>query len=132
MNYLTRQEIIDINKDIIPASTIINNGALDAAALMPGRVMFGVELHKSLGQKAAALVYPIAQNHPFNDGNKRTAYQALRAFLGMNNYTIIEGREATVQGFIGRCADEVPIEQEELAGRLQMQFLKNGALFVGV
>ncbi|MBE9043021.1 type II toxin-antitoxin system death-on-curing family toxin [Pleurocapsales cyanobacterium LEGE 10410] len=35
---------------------------------------------------AAAYGYGIANNHPFVDGNKRTAFMAMYTFLGLNNY----------------------------------------------
>jgi len=35
---------------------------------------------------AAAYVYGLANNHPFIDGNKRTAFMVMYTFLGLNNY----------------------------------------------
>ena len=74
MRYLTEAEIKDINHGLpnLHVKTVMNPGALQSAAQDPGRVVYGTELHKTLGQKAAALVYPISQNHPFGDGNGRT------------------------------------------------------------
>jgi death-on-curing protein len=37
-----------------------------------------------LAQLAAAYAYGIARNHPFVDGNKRSAFLALYTFLGIN------------------------------------------------
>ena len=37
---------------------------------------------------AAAYAFGIARNHPFNDGNKRTAWVMARLFLRMNGLTI--------------------------------------------
>ncbi|MEC5291623.1 type II toxin-antitoxin system death-on-curing family toxin [Aurantimonas sp. C2-6-R+9] len=37
---------------------------------------------------AAAYLYGIARNHPFSDGNKRTAYLAAYVFLDINGYDI--------------------------------------------
>lgn len=34
---------------------------------------------------AAAYGYDIAKNHPFIDGNKRTAFMVMYTFLGLNN-----------------------------------------------
>jgi death-on-curing protein len=44
-------------------------------------------LYPSLAEKAAALGYSLALNHPFVDGNKRVAHAALETFL------ILNGRE---------------------------------------
>lgn len=35
---------------------------------------------------AAAYGYGLAKNHPFVDGNKRTAFMVMYTFLGLNNY----------------------------------------------
>ena len=134
MVYITRNQIIAINANITGAHghSIINAGALDEAINAPARVIMGHEMNKLLGEKAAALVMPIAQAHPFQDGNKRTAAQALVQFLAINGYTIIQGRENFVNDLIGRCADALPITKEDLAARLQMQIIKIGATFVNI
>jgi death-on-curing protein len=38
--------------------------------------MFGLELYPTVYDKAAAYLYHIVCNHPFNDGNKRTGFGA--------------------------------------------------------
>ena len=38
---------------------------------------------------AAAYGYGIAKNHPFIDGNKRTAFVAVELFLELNGHTLI-------------------------------------------
>jgi len=43
---------------------------------------------------AAAYAFHLAKNHPFNDGNKRTALQAALTFLKLNGVTIIIGPDA--------------------------------------
>ena len=40
----------------------------------------------SLFQLSAAYCYAITRDHPFIDGNKRTAYQVAYTFLGLNNF----------------------------------------------
>jgi death-on-curing protein len=48
----------------------------------------GVFLHETLFEMAAAYLHGICRNHPFVDGNKRTAVAAALAFLGMNDIKI--------------------------------------------
>jgi len=50
--------------------------------------MFGEELYPDIFAKAAILVYSLVKNHPFVDGNKRTALYALLRFLEMNGLTV--------------------------------------------
>ncbi len=42
----------------------------------------------SLCELAAAYGFAITKNHPFIDGNKRTAFMAMYVFLGLNNYEL--------------------------------------------
>ena len=45
-------------------------------------------LHETIFEMAAAYLYGICRNHPFVDGNKRTAVAAALAFLGMNDIKV--------------------------------------------
>jgi death-on-curing protein len=49
---------------------------------------------------AAAYAYGIARNHPFIDGNKRTALVASRTFLLINGYQITAAKEDRARTFI--------------------------------
>jgi len=56
---------------------------LDGALDRP-RNLFAYEPGASVFRLVAALCVGIAKNHPFNDGNKRTALLVTRAFLYLN------------------------------------------------
>lgn len=64
----------------------------------------GRPLHKwtyeqaQLPELAAAYAFGIARNHPFVDGNKRTALLALYTFLGLNgvDFVVPEADAATI------------------------------------
>lgn len=58
-----------------------------ASALTRARNRYGYERAK-IFQLAAAYGYGIARNHPFVDGNKRTAFQVMYAFLKVNGYDL--------------------------------------------
>jgi death-on-curing protein len=58
-------------------------GLLESALDRP-RNLLAHEPQASIYRLAAALCFGIAKNHPFNDGNKRTALLATRAFLYLN------------------------------------------------
>jgi death-on-curing protein len=49
---------------------------------------------------AAAYAYGIARNHPFIDGNKRTALVASRTFLLINGYQITAAKEDRAHTFL--------------------------------
>ncbi|GHC03781.1 hypothetical protein GCM10010308_15530 [Streptomyces vinaceusdrappus] len=46
--------------------------------------MFGVELYPHAAREAAALLHSMARNHALIDGNKPTAWLAMRVFLRFN------------------------------------------------
>lgn len=46
----------------------------------------GKDLYKNIGEKAAHLLYFIIKDHPFTDGNKRSASFLFVYFLDKNNY----------------------------------------------
>lgn len=49
----------------------------------------GQDLYPTLVEKAAALGFSLIKNHPFVDGNKRTAHAAMETFLVLNGYQIV-------------------------------------------
>lgn len=65
-----------------------DEGLLESAVSQPKATFFGELLHPTIHQQAAAYLYHIAKNHPFLDGNKRTAYGAMEAFLRLNGYNL--------------------------------------------
>jgi death-on-curing protein len=65
------------------------------------------------GVLAAAYAYGIARNHPFVDGNKRTAWVLARLFLALNNYKLGYSQSEAVAVMLRLAAGE--ISEEELA-----------------
>ena len=62
-----------------------DEGLLDSALARPQqRHAFG-EPPPDLADLAASLAHGLARNHPFVDGNKRTAHVAYRVFLALND-----------------------------------------------
>ncbi len=74
---------------------IRDEGLLDSALSQPQATFFGELLHPTIHEQAAAYLYHIAKNHPFLDGNKRTAYGAMEAFLRLNGYNLDLSDEQT-------------------------------------
>lgn len=59
--------------------------------LRPQTSVFGDDAYPTIHDKAAALLHSLARNHPFVDGNKRTAWAAASTFYRINAYTIHVG-----------------------------------------
>lgn len=64
-------------------------GLLESASKRPLQSAFGNYIHNTLEEKAAALAEGIIRNHPFVDGNKRTALIGIGMFLNMNGYRLV-------------------------------------------
>jgi death-on-curing protein len=62
---------------------------------------------------AAAYAFGIARNHPFVDGNKRTAAVVSETFLALNGYTVGATDAELVVAFIALAAGE--LNEEEMA-----------------
>jgi len=95
---LTIDELIYINEQIptIDAIHKILKGKqrvrdmalLEAAAGRPVLTAFGQDAYPTPQEKAAALLHSIARNHPFADGNKRTATVAAIFMLEVNGLRV--------------------------------------------
>ncbi|HEU4328996.1 MAG TPA: type II toxin-antitoxin system death-on-curing family toxin [Roseiflexaceae bacterium] len=72
---------------------IMNHHQLMAALAAPRQAFFGAEAFPTLAEKAGALVYALVQGHPFWDGNKRIASEALLLFLARNGARLRAGTE---------------------------------------
>jgi death-on-curing protein len=72
----------------------------------PKTIVFGEEIHPTLWQKAGALVQSIVQEHPFVNGNKRTAFLALIYFLELNGYTLQLSNEDAVELMVRFAIDD--------------------------
>ena len=62
---------------------------------------------------AAAYAYGIARNHPFTDGNKRTAAVVSETFLMLNGYALGATDAELVVAFVALAAGE--LSEDELA-----------------
>jgi death-on-curing protein len=94
MRYLSARDLLLIHQTLLQGFggmagiTETGFGRLETAAHAPRHSMFGADLYPDLPSKAAALVHSIMHNHPFSDGNKRTAVVALDLMLTLNGATL--------------------------------------------
>lgn len=90
--FLSLADVVRIHVDQIERyggrAGIRDPGLLQSALAMP-RASFGGEwLHRDLHEMAAAYAFYLCQNHPFVDGNKRTALACALVFLELNGISI--------------------------------------------
>ncbi|MFO0794418.1 MAG: type II toxin-antitoxin system death-on-curing family toxin [Candidatus Brocadiaceae bacterium] len=90
--FLTLAEVVDIHSNQIelygglPGIRDIN--LLSSAIAMPHASFHGEYLHNDIYEMGAAYAFHIGKNHPFVDGNKRTALVAALVFLELNGIGI--------------------------------------------
>jgi death-on-curing protein len=81
-------------------------GLLDSALARPLN-RAGYEA-PDIAELAAVYALGIAQNHPFIDGNKRTAFVALEVFLRLNGGVFTVGDAEAVVMMLAMAAGELP------------------------
>jgi death-on-curing protein len=59
---------------------------------------------------AASYAFGIARNHPFVDGNKRTAYVVCELFLALNGYLLVSSDADSTLTFLALAAGELTEE----------------------
>ena len=90
-------------------------GLLDSALQRPlNKSAYG---EPDLSDLAAAYAYGIARNHPFVDGNKRTALVACRTFLLINGYELAATPEEKYDIVLALAAGE--LDEDALAAWLR-------------
>ena len=91
--FLTISEVIEIHdREIADAgglSGVRDFNALESALAAP-QASFGGQFIMDIFEMAATYINSIALNHPFLDGNKRTALATSLTFLFMNGFEINE------------------------------------------
>ena len=71
---------------------------------------------------AAPLAYGIAKNHPFIDGNKRTALVVMRTFLLVNGFNILATQQEKYLTFLKLA--EGRLSEEELTDWIREKLIK--------
>jgi death-on-curing protein len=78
---------VDGADPIVPAGPR-DGGLVASACSRPQTSLAGIEKYPSVEKKAAALLHSLIQNHPFHNGNKRTALVSAITFLLKNDRLI--------------------------------------------
>lgn len=90
--FLTLDEVLSLHEEqirLFGGSSGVRETGLLLSAIGNVEATFGeVFLHETIFEMAAAYLYGICRNHPFVDGNKRTAVAAALTFLDMNGIEV--------------------------------------------
>jgi death-on-curing protein len=96
VRYLTVGDVIAINEAEVGPDLLVAFGLLESAVMRPQQSAFGSDAYPDLHTKVAALFHSLVKNHPFIDGNKRTAVLAALMFYGLNGWWIDADQDAIV------------------------------------
>ncbi len=92
MKLLTVEEVLYIHFQVIDRFGGLHGvrdiGGLQSALARPQTTVFGNDAYPTLLLKASSILHSLLLNHPFHDGNKRTAFASVGLFLHFNGISI--------------------------------------------
>lgn len=98
--FLSLEEIVAIHEKMIAvgggSAGLRDSTLLHAAIERPKASFAAVALYPSIWLQAAALMQSLVKNHPFIDGNKRTAFFGSVRFLSRNGWELVATNAAVV------------------------------------
>ena len=100
---LTKEAIIEINKQF-EKGTMLNEGTLEY-------IVYKVANTRGVDRKAATLLIEIARKHVFTEGNKRTAFESMLAFLKVNGKELEVGETSRFNVVVWAVKPKTSLEE---------------------
>ncbi len=98
IKFLKKETILTFHQDQLERyggkAGIRDEKLLESSLAQPEASYDGKYVHKDLFRMAAAYGFHLCQNHPFYDGNKRTALIAMYTFLFVNGYQLAADKKS--------------------------------------
>ena len=114
IRFLTVPQVKAIHQQQILAfggsSGILNEGKLESSVFR-AQNLANYDQDATLYDLAAAIGWGIANNHPFVDGNKRTAFVVMAVFLEINGMTVIASEVDVVNIMLAAASNQISQEQ---------------------
>lgn len=98
MKSITVEKIIEIHDEVI-SSYEGTSGILSESTL--AYLVYRLNRTKHVFRRAALALYAIASQHPFMDGNKRTALIVAENILGQDGFFLAVGEDQVVKFMLG-------------------------------
>ena len=118
----TVEAVKAIHREVLQAhrgsAGIRDEGLLDSAVAAPQATMMGQPMFKEPLEVAAAYLFYLCRNHPFIDGNKRTALATCLVFLSENGLLSQEKLDADVWEQLVLDVAASRIDREQTTKRL--------------
>lgn len=111
--WLDRDLLLALHEDILAATGgaagVRDEGLLESALARPMN-RFAYEGVTDVVDLAATYAVAIASNHPFIDGNKRSAFMALGLFLEENGFRLVAGADDATETMLAVARGDMTIE----------------------
>ncbi len=112
MIFLEAEQVIFINKIVVERfgglNGIRDKGLLESAITNPQNLYF--YNNPDIVTLASSYAVSIIKNHPFLDGNKRTGFASMNAFLELNDTIINFPEDETVDTMLKVATSELDVE----------------------
>ena len=120
----TVEAVKAIHREVLQAhggsAGIRDEGLLDSAVAAPQATMMGKPMFREPVEVAAAYLFYLCRNHPFIDGNKRTALATCLVFLSENGLLKQEKLDTDIWEQLVLDVAASRIDREETTKRLGM------------
>jgi death-on-curing protein len=118
----TVEAVRAIHREVLQAhggsAGIRDEGLLDSAVAAPQATMIGKPIFSEPVEVAAAYLFYLCRNHPFMDGNKRTALATCLVFLSENGLLKQENLDVDIWEQLVLDVAASRIDREETTKRL--------------
>lgn len=99
------------------SSGVRDESLLESALARPRQLHAYGDPAPDLADLAASLAFGLARNHPFVDGNKRTAHVCYRVFITLNGGELVATAEEKYAAMVGLA--EGSVDESEFAAWLR-------------
>lgn len=115
IRYLIPEQVLFLHSRLIE-ETGGEHGVRDLTMLLsalgrPQATYDGNDLYADVFFKGAALMDSLIRNHPFIDGNKRSAITAAGLFLHLNGYALQVENDEMVRFTLACAQSQVPLDE---------------------
>lgn len=106
------------------SSGVRDQGLLESAPARPQQLYAYSDPPPDLADLAASLAYGVARNHPFVDGNKRTAAVCCETFIELNGAQLIAEDSELFVRFLALAEGKLAVEEFAAWLRQRVQVCK--------
>lgn len=115
MKFVSLEEVLLIHEKMLEIGGgregMLDFTLLHSAIERPKAQFGGSYLYDSIFTMAAAMLHSLVKNHPFLDGNKRTAFFTTLRFLNKNGHDITATKKSIIPFMVGVDTENKNIEK---------------------